>query len=255
MPCEVREFVEECTTNRETGLRRTAKAHRIEQSRAVRRYLAGKYEHNRLTLSRAGGSTKEHQGYALIIRCRLGAIATAVDLAKWGYINARYKVRCPFCNKRCGGESIYHMVIKCKAWRTPRRALIKGTLRHIRRSLLRQVGDDLQGNARRTQQTTLYWLLGGSCRDVRVRNWYPGRPDEIEEPDIESDSDSDQDPEEPDGEASIRRENEPASQGLARFLVIVMRNRAQKIRQLTGDRVINLQDIVPAPTAGQRPDG
>ena len=250
-PSATRAFVEACIVNRETDIRRRKGGYAGEITNA---YINGNYKESSLTRSRVGGLAVDHQGYALIVRCRIGAIATASQMAEWGYLSARHTDRCPFCRKRCGGETIYHMLLKCKAWRQQRRDLLKETLRGIRAALAEMGGNDHDDDGI-DEQSTLSWLLGGKYEGAGVENWMPANPADfrMEESDSDSESDGEEAPVQGDAgeELTVQR-----SRNVARFLVTIMRLRSQKIRQMTEhQRDIDVRDLVLAYTPGQRPDG
>jgi hypothetical protein len=256
-PPETRAFVEACIMERETNIRLRKEGEHGEVANA---YILGNYPRERsLTRANVGGFALEQQGYALIVRCRIGAIATASRMADWGYLSHRHKDRCPFCRKRCGGETIYHMLIKCEAWRNQRRDLLGETLQNIQTALAERENDPNVNNGN-DDQIALSWLLGGIHGGVGVQGWMPATPNVAGSEEYSSDSDSDDDAEPAYGGDAFNNnageESKQNSRDLARFLVTIMRLRSQKLRQkFNSRRTFDRRDLILAYTPGQRPDG
>jgi len=243
------ELVQACIMERECGIRRGLS--RPTGARTVWYEGAG-FARQPLTRARVGGGPGDQAGLALILRCRIGAFVTVPTLVSWKRMPQRYMEKCPFCGMM-EGETLEHLVFRCVRWRALR---AKSHMAELI-ATVQALGPNL---ALGFDQQWLAWLLGGSRANCRVHRWMPDGPTGALEQDEAPFNGADSDSEasvgtSASGDGSLLDRNQAGAITLARFLMTVVRRRANIIRSRWGSHANEALDGVPHTSTGQRPDG
>ncbi|GBG16304.1 Retrovirus-related Pol polyprotein from type-1 retrotransposable element R2, partial [Hondaea fermentalgiana] len=96
-----------------------------------RRYLARRFEEQRLTRASLMAVPGAARGVSTMVRMRIGAFNTTERLARWGLRAARYKHECPCCHSQ-EPETIGHIFLRCPRWASKRDELLTGLIEESR---------------------------------------------------------------------------------------------------------------------------
>jgi hypothetical protein len=251
---EAKGNVEEAITTREESIR----LHGYRKRPETDWYTTGDYTESPLCRPQWAYSPRLNPGIALIIRLRMGALATTARLIEWEKLPAAtWTRRCPCCRATTHTEDIPHILLECAFWERHRTKFLASMLRQI------EVVDP-EASFDRCQRSVL--LLGGSVSDKCLPRWLPPRlrksdDDESDEASLDSDpalSDTSSDRSSIlDVEEQPTLENlTPSESGclqMASFLTLVVQARSLYIG-CRADWPVRQSDA-PFRAPGQRPDG
>jgi hypothetical protein len=250
IPSLAKARVETAITQREYTLRLTG--HRKRP--ATDWYSDGEYGQSPLYRPSTAYSPVLNPGIALLIRARMGAIATVEVLLRMEKLPMGWSGRCPCC-RAATTEDIPHILLECSRYATHRDQFLAAMLCQL-------VEEDPDDQLDRRQKS--FMLLGGSVGDSCLPEWLPPSTtkDNLSEDKLSvgsadlSESSSDR--------SSLRDDEEQPTLGnllpprsgclqAASFLLLVVRARNSYLRTVPDWPVSQDGQAFSAP--GQRPDG
>lgn len=269
-PRALAQWVQDAIAHREKHIR-LKESHRHHE--AARWYFdVGKFGGSPLARAREEVPVKDVIGVSLIIRARIGALRLAPELAQASTIPNEYKTKCPFC-RLPEPETLNHLLLQCPSWAQARGRFLGELQQTVQRLCQHPASQSLSCPL---DEARVSWALGGVHGTLRVRSWGGQRiakeivlqaeaQEALPPGDREYDSESvttmsgassgSVSSLSSGGRSSLSGEDScPPFLKVARFLRIVMRQRALTISALSRTTVGNL-DIAPATATGQRPDG
>jgi hypothetical protein len=158
-PSTAKARVEAAITRREYNLRLTGHRKRPETDW----YSAGEYSFRPLHRPSVAYNPVSNPGLALLIRARMGAIATVEVLLRMEKLPMGWNGRCPCCRAPIT-EDIPHILLECVRYTHERRKFLSAML-----SQLAEVDPDASFDRR--QQS--FMLLGGNVNDLSLPAWLP----------------------------------------------------------------------------------
>jgi hypothetical protein len=242
--------VEMAITKREHSLRLTGHRKRA----ATNWYSDGEYSLTPLHRPNVAYNPVLNPGLALLIRARMGAIATAAVLLHMEKLPMEWHGRCPCCMVTVT-EDIPHILLECARYAQPREKFLTAML-----AQLAEVDPD--GTFDRRQKT--FMLLGGRVNGLCLPDWLPPST-QTDDPSIEEASVGSADLSASSSERSSLRDDEvqPTLGNLpllesgclrvASFLILLVRARNSYLGTVPDWPVSQDGQAFSAP--GQRPNG
>jgi hypothetical protein len=158
-PSTAKKLVEASITQREHTLRLTGHRSRPEMTW----YSDGDYRKTSLIRPQVAYSHVLNPGIALLIRFRMGAIATVEVLLRMEKLPIAWEGRCPCCGAAIT-EDIPHILLECLRFEPQREKYLSAMLQQL---AVVDPGDQFD----RRQQS--FMLLGGSINDSCLPAWLP----------------------------------------------------------------------------------